>query len=302
MHHGPDKGEVYPYYGLPCSQQSDCSQCALDGTCTCEQIAAGSAYKCCRPNPTPPAHSNYTGFATVVLARSGYTGREHDAGAQLLRASSPEGLITLDGVAYSIGGLTGQHDYAFLNMSLLPTMSSAPGAFVYKAHRTGVPAARFAWTPGVRFSDPTAAWPPRGITLEIDFVAPAGAPVAHQSVVVTVVYAMYENLPLYEKHIEVVSAGANVTVTALTTDLLYPTREALGYWPGATNGLLTSSSVSGRIHMESEMSRGGSTTSVLPDGRCSTCAEGGMQLVSAYPLGPGAQIGAKGFHGSNFSS
>jgi hypothetical protein len=33
--HGPDKGEVYPYYGMPCARQSDCSKCTVDGTCEC---------------------------------------------------------------------------------------------------------------------------------------------------------------------------------------------------------------------------------------------------------------------------
>lgn len=305
-HHGPNPGEQYPYYGLPCTQQSDCSQCTVDGMCTCEQITPGSPYKCCRPKQPAPATSNHTGFGTIGLARSGFAGREHETGQQLLRATAPEGLITLDGVSYSIGGLAGQKNFAFLNDTLLLNMSSAPGAFVYQTHRTGVPVARFEWTPGARFSDAEAAWPPRGITLEIDFAAPDDAPTAHQGVVVTVVYAMYDNLPLYEKHVVVSSIGsANVSIDALTMDVLYATPEALGYWPRVIDGLLTSSSSSGRIHMQSEMSRGGATTALPADPGCPTCSydSGGVQkLVSEYPLGPGAQIGPQGFHGRNFSS
>jgi hypothetical protein len=43
----------------------------------------------------------------------------------------------------------------------------------------------------------------QAFSAEIDFVAPAGAPTAHQAVTVTVVYAMYDGLPLYEKHVVV---------------------------------------------------------------------------------------------------
>jgi hypothetical protein len=68
-------------------------------------------------------------------------------------------------------------------------------------------------------------------------------------------------------------------------------------------GSITSASNSGRIHMESEMSRGGATTQLMSDSRCTTCtqgASGDLLLNSSYPLGPAAEIGAAGFHGSNF--
>ena len=207
------------------------------------------------PAPSPsPGRQNGTGFATIALSRAGYAGREHDTGAQLLRASSPEAVVTLDGgthasidrvavlvwgwawgsvsvpkgptrplpicrscpppfvmfffcfflcfwferasfvcfghprsVEYNVGGLTGQKDFAFLNFSLLATdFSPDPAAFYYTAHRTGVPATRYDWTPGSRHSDPTLSWPPKGITLEIDFAAPAAAPAAHRAVTITV--------------------------------------------------------------------------------------------------------------------
>lgn len=50
--HGPDQGEIYPYYGNPCHQQSDCRQCALDRTCTCTAIVspAGQERSCCKAN------------------------------------------------------------------------------------------------------------------------------------------------------------------------------------------------------------------------------------------------------------
>eukprot|EP01052_Picozoa_sp_SAG31_P044355 SAG31_NODE_7702_length_1613_cov_1.116248_1_plen_86_part_10 len=70
-------------------------------------------------NATIHSDANATGFATVGLSREGHAGREHDTGAQLLRASSPEATISIDNITYNIGGLVGQRDFAFLNCSLL---------------------------------------------------------------------------------------------------------------------------------------------------------------------------------------
>ena len=52
----------------------------------------------------------------------------------------------------SLADGAGQKDYAFLNCSLLESLSADPSAFRYKAHRTGVPTARYDWTPGVRLA------------------------------------------------------------------------------------------------------------------------------------------------------
>ena len=68
------------------------------------------------------------------------------------------------------------------------------------------------------------------MTLELEFAAPASAVAAHRNVTVTVVYSMYDRIPVYEKHVVVSNAGGvgNVVVTAMTVDLLYPTSEAMG--------------------------------------------------------------------------
>lgn len=309
-------GGQYPYYGLTCAAESDCGQCANDHTCLCCPVpnhTASQHGKCCQrkhilqehcaagPSPAP---IGYAGFATIALSRVGHAGHEADTGAQLLRTSAAEATIGLDGVVYPVGGLLGQEDFAFFNTSLLHTLRADPTAFVYQAHRTRPPTERFPWSPGVRHSDAAAAWPPRGLTLEIDFAAPPGVPPAHKDVLVTISYEIYEGVPLYAKWVTVASHGAKVVLDSMTTDVLYATNEALGYYPHPAHGSLTATSSSGRIHMESEMSRGGDTTLLQGDDRCTTCTQGSSLLVlnSSYPLGPDAEIGTDGFHGSNFSS
>ena len=106
--------------------------------------------QCCRP--TGSSGANVTGFGTIELSRSGYAGREHDVGSQMLRSVSEEGRITLDNVDYTIGGLSGQTDFAFINNSLVTELEAASNSFVYKQYRTGAPTKRYEWTPGMRFS------------------------------------------------------------------------------------------------------------------------------------------------------
>ena len=125
-------------------QQSDCAQCTLDGTCTCLPLAPGTLPRpgnasCCQKKAARATGAgatvgaaNQTGFATIALSRSGYAGREHDTGAQLLRATAPEARVVLDGVAYDVGGLVGQIEFAFLNTTLLDGFRSPAGAFQYR--------------------------------------------------------------------------------------------------------------------------------------------------------------------------
>ncbi len=70
-------------------------------------------------------------------------------------------------------------------------------------------------------------------------------------------------------------AGPKVMVDSLTTELLYTTDEAMGYWAHGTQGSLTSGSTTGRVHMQSELSRGGGTTKdgSWVVGMCGNCIE-----------------------------
>ena len=294
-------------------------------------------------------------FATIALDRAGHAGAQA-AGAdmRMLRAASPEGNISLDGFVYPVGGLRVNNrttktwkpgvnspgwsntDFATLNETQLPGMTADTQGFLYKSHRlAGAPAARYAWTPGVRHSNPRAAWPPRGLVLEIDFVAPSSARRRHRGVTITVHYEMYAGLPAFSKWLTVknehAAARGDVAITSLTMEVLHVTQEAMLHgWASDFQDAIrsnTPNSVTGRVHMESEMSRGGPTTTLVQDDRCTTCvAQGNMRLLlkSGYSLGrqspspgpgiggatdprgragsPGAQIGPTGFHGTYFTT
>lgn len=130
--------------------------------------------------------------------------------ASLLRAFSPEAVVTLDGVAYRIGGLKAvkESQSAYLNRSV--AVEPDPAAFRYVSHSTSAPLAPFSWTPGARGAPSDVAWPPRGMELTIQFEAPQGAPAAVAAITVQIHYEMYVGHPILTKW---VSLSTNVTAS-----------------------------------------------------------------------------------------
>ena len=123
---------------------------------------------------------------------------EDTGDVSLLRGFSPETVVTLDGVAYPVGGLidsscSSSNDCkippgAFFNRSTL--VKPDPAAFRYVSHHTTDPTAPFEWTPGTRGSPSDAQWPPAGLHLVVEFEAPADAPEKVANITVEVHYEM----------------------------------------------------------------------------------------------------------------
>lgn len=119
-------------------------------------------------------------------------------GASLLRSVRPEARITLDGKAYSVGGLQPQPNHAYLSPDWLETMASDPEALQFEGFALGEPKARLVWK-RVRHHAPDATWPPRGIHLRMDY----GAPASPSGVRVSVHYEMYDGVPVMSKWLTV---------------------------------------------------------------------------------------------------
>ncbi|MFH1919272.1 MAG: hypothetical protein ABIP48_05200 [Planctomycetota bacterium] len=92
-------------------------------------------------------------------------------GQAILRGVKPEALVTINGVRYEIGGLTGQPNYAYLLPEWLAQMKAVADAFQFVGFHVGRPAERFAWK-RVRRHAPDATWPPHGAYLRMDYAAP----------------------------------------------------------------------------------------------------------------------------------
>ena len=141
-----------------------------------------------------------------------------------LRAPTPEAMVTLDQIEYTVGGLmldlnasafascTRSQDPwypAGQNAEACPTgwwnrslpLQRNPDAFQYASHSVSEPQAPFHWQPARHAPD--TPWPPRGLHLAVNFTAPKSALPQHQVVIVTVHYELLDGSPLMSKWISV---------------------------------------------------------------------------------------------------
>lgn len=72
----PHSGDLYPYYGKPCKQQSDCGQCTVDGLCTCTALPGQQPplTGCCTPNVATSAEEATPGLPIIMITYEMYQG------------------------------------------------------------------------------------------------------------------------------------------------------------------------------------------------------------------------------------
>jgi len=92
-------------------------------------------------------------------------------GESLLRAVRPEGRVTINGVEYEIGGLSGQPNHAYLTPEWIDNLKANPRSLQFTKLTLGKPAARLAWKQ-VRHHAPDSQWPPKGVYLRMDYKLP----------------------------------------------------------------------------------------------------------------------------------
>ncbi len=136
---------------------------------------------------------------------------------EFIRAVRPEARLTVNGRAYDVGGLRGQVEQAYLLREWLAGMTADPGAFQLRSYVAGKIGARFSW--GRKRYAANTAWPPEGIRLRLDFDPPSGQGL--EGVTVSVLYELYDGLPLVSKSIIVRNAGPRpVTLDAFVGEML----------------------------------------------------------------------------------
>ncbi len=135
-----------------------------------------------------------------------------------VRSVRPEASLTIDGIAYDLGGLVGQPIHNYLDPAWLGAMRADPGAWVYAGHRVTRASARLAWKPRAEWLARVPAWPPAGVGVELDFVPPAGGP---EKLGATVHYEMYDGVPLVCKWVTLRNGGEKpVTVDGFKAEQL----------------------------------------------------------------------------------
>ncbi|MCL6267107.1 NPCBM/NEW2 domain-containing protein [Flagellimonas myxillae] len=117
-------------------------------------------------------------------------------GESLLRAVSNEGVLTIDGKPYSIGGLSKQPEYAYTLMKWVDQLAPTANAFLIQDFEIKNIEDRLEWK-RVRWASNTNM--PKGKELVFTLVK--------DEIKVKVHYALYDGLPTLSKWIEVINEG-----------------------------------------------------------------------------------------------
>jgi hypothetical protein len=221
------------------------------------------------------------------------------AGTPLLRATKPEATLTLDGVEHRLGGFVGQTVRNFLTAAAEAALQADPAAWRCVAHGPRAVATPMPWRPRREWLPNPRSWPPKGVGYALEFAPPAGGP----AVTATVVYELYDGVPLVTKRVELRNAGDRpVRVDAFAAELLalVETGSAVGGDPDLGLRDLRA------LHVETDMAFGGAMQAVADNPCVQFVAdpEYGTQvhydrrtpclLRCAPPLGPGVSVAPGG--------
>ncbi len=173
------------------------------------------------------------------------------SGESLLRGVQPEAKAVIDNISYSIGGLLGQPNNAFLKPAWIDSMKADPYSFVLTNISTGIPKAPFNWK-RVRHYAVNAQWPPQGIYLRMDYRLPDS--LVHKDIMVSVHYELYDGVPVLCKWLTIHNLGEEtVRIDHFTSEILaaveYASRveDRGAYYPTPN------------IHVETDFAMGGGT-------------------------------------------
>jgi hypothetical protein len=138
-------------------------------------------------------------------------------GESILRSIRPEASVTINGVTLAVGGLRGQPNHAFYFDNWLADMKSDPEAMRYTGYEISTPKERMAWKQ-IRHHAPDAVWPPKGVSLRLDFKP---AQDEFRGITVSVHYELYDGVPVFSKWLSVTNATKNpITIDRFTNEIL----------------------------------------------------------------------------------
>lgn len=142
-------------------------------------------------------------------------------GQAMVRSVRPEARLTIDGERIEVGGLIGQPNHAYLSPAWLDAMRSNEKAWQLIDFEIGRPTERLAWG-RVRHAAPDVAWPPRGVSLRMEYAKlTSKGDTDKSSPRVNVHYELYDGIPVMSKWITVQNRGdQSITVERFTSEEL----------------------------------------------------------------------------------
>ncbi|MHB8969790.1 MAG: hypothetical protein ACYC3X_18955 [Pirellulaceae bacterium] len=208
-------------------------------------------------------------------------------GAAVIRGVKPEAILELDGAKYSVGGLVGQPQYAYLRPAWIDALKNDPAAFQFVGFEIGQPQERFAWKRKPYSAD--LPWPPPGASLTLNFQPP---PEKFPGLLVSVCYEVYDGIPLVCKWTIIRNGGQQpVKLNTFVNEILAAVEHE-------TTGLVRQGWDLPNIHVESDYAMNGATpleaditTHWVVDPQYTTQRWRTPSLMeSRLPLGPDAVI------------
>jgi len=164
-------------------------------------------------------------------------------GEEMVRAASPEGMISIDGTVYPIGGLDGQQERGYLLPEWLDRMTPTEGSFLYKGYTTGIIEEKIHWARSRWALNKEAA---TGKTVTFELAGPDGL-----TVYLTV--AVYDRIPAFTKQFELVNgSGREITVDSFKVEYLAMAE------PDSPSGGKPETFLLPNIHIESDLNGRGS--------------------------------------------
>lgn len=126
-------------------------------------------------------------------------------GEEMLRAASPEGTVTIDGIERAIGGLDGQPERGYLKPEWLDDMTATPDAFVLQDYTEGEIEERIHWA--------RSRWAlnkenPTGLTVTFRLVGQA----PFEGITLLLTVAAYDHIPVLSRTLSIIN-GTDRTVT-----------------------------------------------------------------------------------------
>jgi len=118
-------------------------------------------------------------------------------GEEMVRAASPEALITIDGAEHILGGLDGQQERGFLLPEWLDGMTPSDGFFRLKGYSEGVITEKIHWARS-RWALNKEAATGKTVTFELE---------GEGNIAVRLTYSVYDHLPVISKQFEIVNGG-----------------------------------------------------------------------------------------------
>lgn len=126
-------------------------------------------------------------------------------GEQLLRATGPEAVVTLNGKTYAVGGLEGQPVKNYLKAEWVKDLRAIPDAYQYADLKEGPLEARMEWKRRPEWLSRDLPWPAPGRQVSLRFTPPPAAPHLPE---IDVHYAIYDGIPLIEKWLTIRNVGS----------------------------------------------------------------------------------------------